>query len=79
VAGIQGWRPKQAVEVAGGIIHAHTVYRDPLLAALSPEELKALDALTRQLALPAPDTPHNQIESKPAIEVIDVESAPQSQ
>jgi len=63
-------RPKQAVEVAGGIIHAHTVYRDPLLAALSPEELKALDGLTRKLALPAPDGPHNQIESKPAIEAI---------
>jgi hypothetical protein len=61
-------RPKQAVEVAGGIIHAHTVYRDPLLAALSPEELKALDGLTRKLALPARDGPQNQIESKPAIE-----------
>ena len=61
-------RPKQAVDVSGGILHAHTVYRDPLLAALSSEELKALDALSRKLALPAPDTPHNQIESKPAIE-----------
>jgi hypothetical protein len=70
-------RPQQAVEVAGGIIH--TVYRDPHLAALSPEELKALDALTRKLALPAPDTPQNQIESKPVIEAIEVESAPQSQ
>jgi hypothetical protein len=39
-----------------------------------PEELKALDGLTRKLALPAPDGPHKQIESKPAIEVIDVES-----
>lgn len=72
-------RPKQAVEVAGGIVHAHTVYRDPLLAALSPDELKALDALSRKLALPAPDTLQNQIESKPAIELIDVQSDAQSQ
>jgi len=47
-------KPRQAVEVSGGIVHAHTVYRDPRLAALSPEELQALDALTKKLALPAP-------------------------
>lgn len=61
-------KAKQAIEVAGGLLHAHTVYRDPMLAALSPEELQALDGLTRKLALPSPDAPHNQIESKPAIE-----------
>ncbi len=66
-------KAKQAVQVSGGLLHAHTVYRDPLLAALSPEELKALDGLTRKLALPAPDGPHNQIESKPAVEMIDVQ------
>jgi hypothetical protein len=58
-------KPRQAVDVSGGIVHAHTVYRDPRLAALSPEELQLLDALTKKLALPAPDSPQNQIESKP--------------
>jgi hypothetical protein len=57
--------------VSGGILHAHAVYRDPRLAGLSQEELQALDNLTKKL-LPesdaAPDGPHNQIESKPAIE-----------
>jgi hypothetical protein len=67
-AGIQGWASEAGVEIAGGIIHAHTIYRDPLLAALLPGELKVLDDLTRKLALPAPDTPQNNIESKPAIE-----------
>ena len=70
-------KAKQALEVSGGLLHAHTAYRDPKLAALSQEELQALDALTRKLALPAPDDPHNQIESEPAIEatetVIDAE------
>ena len=67
-------KAKQALEVSGGLLHAHTAYRDPKLAALSQEELQALDALTRKLALPAPDGPHNQIESEPAIEAIEVES-----
>jgi hypothetical protein len=49
------------------IVHAHTVYRDPMLAALSQEELLALDGMTRKLALPAPDTPRSQIESNTAI------------
>jgi hypothetical protein len=69
-------KAKQAVEVSGGLLHAHTAYRDPKLAALSQEELQALDALTRKLALPAPDGPQNQIESKPAIEATEVESDP---
>ena len=70
-------KPRQAVDVSGGIVHAHTVYRDPKLAALSPEELQSLDALTKKLALPAPatpqDSPHNHIESDPATIAIDVE------
>jgi hypothetical protein len=41
---------KQAVDVTGGIIHAHTVYRDPRLAALTQEELQSLDAITSKLA-----------------------------
>jgi hypothetical protein len=45
---------------------------DPKLAALSQEELVALDALTRKLALPSPDACENQIESKPAIELLEV-------
>jgi hypothetical protein len=67
-------KAKQAVEVSGGLLHAHTAYRDPKLAALSQEELQALDALTKKLALPAPDAPQNQIESNTAIEAIEVES-----
>jgi hypothetical protein len=64
-------KARQAVTVTGELLHAHTVYRDPLLAALSQEELKALDGITRKLALPAPDAPYNQIESTTAIEVTD--------
>jgi hypothetical protein len=63
-------KPRQAVEVSGGIMHAHTVYRDPELAALSIEELQALDSITRKLALPAPD---NQTKSDAATNAIDVE------
>jgi hypothetical protein len=50
--------------------------RDPKLAALSSEELLTLDALTKKLALPASDASQNQIESKPAIEAIEVDSEP---
>jgi hypothetical protein len=67
-------KAKQAIEVKGGLVHAHTAYRDPKLAALSSEELLALDALTRKLALPAPNTLYNQIESNSAIEASDVDS-----
>jgi hypothetical protein len=67
-------KAKQAVEVSGGLLHAHTPYRDPRLAALSQEELAALDALTKKLALPAPDASQNQIESKPDLEAAEVES-----
>ena len=66
-------KAKQAIDVSGGIVHAHTVYRNPRLAALSPEELQALDNITKKLALPAPDSPHNQIKSDTATNAIDVE------
>ena len=54
-------------------MHAHSAYRDPKLAALSAEELATLDALTKKLALPAPDGPQDQepIDSNPAIERVD--------
>jgi hypothetical protein len=65
-------KARQAINVSGGIVHAHTAYRDPKLAALSDEEFKALDALTKKLALPAPDGPQNQIESNTAIEGAEV-------
>jgi hypothetical protein len=68
-------KAKQAVEVSGGLLHTHTTYRDPRLAALSQEEIQQLDAITRKLLLPASDAaqdgPHNQIESKPVIETVD--------
>jgi hypothetical protein len=69
-------KPKQAVAVSGGILHAHTAYRDPLLAGLSDEELQALNSLSRKLALPSPDGPHNQIESDTAIVAEEVDSDP---
>jgi hypothetical protein len=60
---------------------------DPKLAALSNEELAALDAISKKLALPAPDGPQNQIESKPAIEaevneealIVEIEADPRGQ
>jgi hypothetical protein len=44
------------------------------LIRLSPEDLQSLDGIARKLAVPAPDGPYNQIESKPAIEVEAMES-----
>ena len=35
-------KPKQAVNLSGGVVHGHTVYRNPVLAALSMEELDHL-------------------------------------
>lgn len=64
-------KAKQAVELSGGAVIGHTVYRDPILANLSADELASLDSLTRKLALPSPDGPQNQKESKPAIPVIE--------
>ena len=60
------------MEVSGGLLHEHAVYRDPLLAALSQQELKKLAELTRKLALPAHDASVDQIESTPAIESADM-------
>ena len=76
-------KARQAINVSGGLVHAHTAYRDPKLAALSQEELEVLDALTRKLALPAPpaaspDGPQNQIESNTAIEDAEVVPGPMS-
>jgi hypothetical protein len=34
------------------------------------QELASLDAISRKLALPEPDTSENQIESKPAFEAL---------
>jgi hypothetical protein len=67
-------KPKQAVAVSGELLHAHTVYRDPVLAGLSDEELQALNALSRKLALPSLDAPQNQLESTIAVEAVEVES-----
>jgi hypothetical protein len=60
-----------AVHVSGQMAHAHADYRDPRLAALSPDELSQLDAITKKLLpaasdgqVTAQDGPHNQIESK---------------
>jgi hypothetical protein len=73
-------KAKQAVEVSGGWLHAHTTYRDPRLAALSQEEIQQLDAITRKLLPPAStaaeDGPQNQIESNTAIEAADAIESP---
>jgi hypothetical protein len=73
-------KPKQDLSVSGGLVHTHV--RDPLLAALPKEALKALarsyDDILAKHAIPvlevAQNTPHNQIESKPAIEAESMES-----
>jgi hypothetical protein len=66
-------KPKQAVSVSGGLLHAHTTYRDPKLAALSDDELHSLEAITRKLALPAENGSHNQIESSAATEAVETQ------
>jgi hypothetical protein len=43
------------------------------LASLSDEEVLQLDAITKKLT-GSPNAPQNQIESKPAIEAVEVES-----
>jgi hypothetical protein len=72
-------RPAQNVQLSGGVLHAHTVWRP--LASLSDEEVQLLDAITKKLTAPvsntAPDAPQNQTESKPAIEAEVVESEAQ--
>jgi hypothetical protein len=66
-------RPAQNVSLSGGLVHAHTAWRP--LADLSDDEVQMLDTITKKLSSPArpvldasPTGPHNQIESKPAIE-----------
>ena len=75
-------KPKQDVSVSGGLVHAHT--RDPFLASLPKEALEALsrsyDEVLAKYSAPvldvAQDGPHNQIESKPAIEGVEVVESP---
>lgn len=69
-------KPKQQVDVSGGLMHAHTIYRDPRLAALTPDELQSLDSLTRKLLPIAQDGPHNQIESNAVTEPKDAVESP---
>jgi hypothetical protein len=67
-------KPKQDVNVSGGLLHAHT--RDPRLVALPKEALeemaRAYDAILAKHTLPvldvSQDGPQNQIEIKHAIE-----------
>ena len=58
-------RPAQNVSLSGGLLHAHTAWRP--LATLTDEEMLQLDMITKKLT-GSPNAPHNQIESKPAIE-----------
>jgi hypothetical protein len=72
-------KPKQGVSVSGRLLHTHT--RDPFLPSLPKEPLEALarpyDEVYANYSKPvldvAQDGPHNQIESKPAIEIEFVE------
>jgi len=65
-------RPAQNVSLSGGLVHAHTAWRP--LASLSDEQFEQLGAIMKTLGTPtavsntSQDAPHNQIESKPAIE-----------
>lgn len=67
-------RPAQNLNVSGGMLHSHTVWRP--LATLSNDEIEQLDAISKKLN-GLPDSPQNQIESEPDIEttetVIDAE------
>jgi hypothetical protein len=70
-------KPKQDVNVAGGIVHAHV--RDPFLASLPKEALEALartydELLAKHARNASQDGPHNQIESNTAIEAEVLES-----
>jgi len=72
-------KPKQDLSVSGGIVHTHT--RDPFLAALPKEALEELlranNEILAKYSTPVLDVgqdgPHNQIDSKPAIEAMEVE------
>jgi hypothetical protein len=70
-------RPAQNVQLSGSMLHAHTIWRP--LETLTDEELRLLDSVTKKLSAPVasdapPDSPQNQIESKPAIEAVGMES-----
>ena len=69
-------RPAQNVQLTGSMLHAHTIWRP--LETLTDEELRLLDSVTKKLTAPvsdaSPDTPQNQMESKPAIEAEVVDS-----
>jgi hypothetical protein len=70
-------KAKQDVSVYGELLHAHT--RDPFLASLPKETLsRSYDEVLRKYSTPvldvAQDGPHNQIESRPAIEIAEMES-----
>lgn len=63
-------RPAQNLNLSGGVLHAHTVWRP--LASLSDDEVKLLDSITKKLTGPAsnalPNALQNQPESTLAIE-----------
>jgi hypothetical protein len=70
-------RPAENVQLSSSMVHAHTVWRP--LADLTDDEMAFLDKVTKKLSAPAaseasPDGPQNQIESKPAIEAVAMES-----
>ena len=70
-------RPKQDVNISGGLVHAHT--RDPRLAALPQEALlemqRAYDDITlKYLPDVSLDGVQNQTESMPAIEAAEMAS-----
>jgi hypothetical protein len=70
-------KPKQDVNVAGGIVHAHV--RDPHFAMLPKEALEALkqsydEVLAKYVQDGSPDGPHNQVNSSLAIEAEVLES-----
>jgi hypothetical protein len=69
-------RPAQNVSLSGAVVHAHGLWRP--LENLTDEEVRLLDSVTKKLSPGAvvdvaQDGPHNQIESKPAIEAEVVE------
>jgi hypothetical protein len=70
-------RPAQSLNVSGGLMHAHTAWRP--LSTLSDAEIEQLDAISKKL-LVAPGHnasqygPHNQIESRTAIEALETET-----
>lgn len=67
-------RTAQNVQLSGGLLHAHTVWRP--LADLTDAEVQMLDTITKKLTTgsdASQNAPQNQIESKPATEAEAVE------